>query len=515
MLDAAVLLVIVLIGLVHVAAPFTGDQAMFAVGARAMRHGAVLYRDFWDIKQPGIYTFFLTAGVLGGFNEVSVHLLELVTLLAFAIVIQRTARSFLRPSWLASVMPLFIIGIYYLSARPWELTQVEALVGFPLYASVWFALRAIDVPRGRRSRLVASGFAGALAGLLKIVCLPLAAPAWIVAIVLISRAETRGHRIQALRAAGSAAGWIVVGVAAPLAAVATYFVAYGQWHEVTWTYFSYTPKTISIAPRPVSRLTGALGRFGALWAPVLLLGVIGVVHQVRRSWDRWALAFAGWFLVAIPVLLTQHWWPYQLLMFLVPLGFFAARGAEEIVAAWRLGSRPVPAVIGAVVLLSALPLGRTAERRAHQREQHHFGVTSVHREALQDEAEPQYRIGREFRRFVRVRAHAPGSTAIYVLGNPIDLYLSQRAQAIPTNGWEYEQYDAIVWHRITTGLARARPSVLVVEDFAEFEMAHRSPATRDLIARLYCPAEHVNTETWYLPRAGAVCSGSSASIQPP
>jgi hypothetical protein len=419
------------------------------------------------------------------------------------MVIQRTARYFLRQSWVASVMPLFIIAVYYLSARPWELTQVEALIGFPLYASVWFALRAVDVPRLRRSRLVASGFAAALAGLLKIACLPLAAPAWVASMVLIRRAQARTGQVDRFRAGACTAGWIVLGIVAPLAAVAGYFAAHGQWHELMWTYFSYTPKTTGIAGRPISRLTGALGRFGDLWAPVLVLAIIGVAHHVRHGWDRWAIAFAGWFGVAVHVFLVQHWWPYQLLMFLVPLGFFAARGTEAIADAWRGLLPHIPVAIVAVVMVSALPLGLTAERWAHKSAQHHFGVTLEQRVALHEDAEPEYQTGRQFSHFVR--SHAPISAPIFVLGNPIDQYLSRHPQAIPQNGWEYEQYDSTIWHRITAGLAQARPSVLVVDDFAQFEMRRRSPATSALIARRYCPAQHVNTETWYLPRAGHAC----------
>ena len=55
---AAVLAVIALLGLLAAPLPFTGDQALFAAGARQLARGDVLYRDFWDVKQPGIYAFY-------------------------------------------------------------------------------------------------------------------------------------------------------------------------------------------------------------------------------------------------------------------------------------------------------------------------------------------------------------------------------------------------------------------------------------------------------------------------
>ena len=506
-LDAVVLLVVAVLGMTRLAFPFTGDQAMFTVGARAMRHGAVLYSGFWDIKQPGIYAFYLAAGTLGGFNEVSVHVVELVTLLGFSYVLQRAGRGLFRTAWVASVLPLFIVGLYYASARPWELSQLEALVGIPLFASVWLALRAVDARDGtRRGLLVASGAAAAIAALLKIVCLPLVGPAWIVAVVLMFRVDNgRGAKARLGRAT-TQLGWIALGVAAPLAAVAGYFAAHGLWHEVTWTYFTYTPKTTSIAGRPLSRLTDAVGRFGAVWAPVLLLGAIGAAHHVRRGWDRWSLAFAGWIVVGIPVFLTQHWWPYQLQMFLVPVGFFAARGTETLARSWRTLPRHIAAATVTVLFVSALPLAASAGKWTASTARHGFGVTAAQRVALHDAVDTQYRTGRELARFVQ--DHDPGRGPVYVLGNPIDLYLSGRAQAIPTNGWEAEQYDATLWRRIATGLDHARPHVLVVDDFSAQKARERSPETRDVVLRLYCPARRVAAETWYLRRAENACPTS-------
>jgi hypothetical protein len=498
---------VAVLGLTRLTFPFTGDQALFMVGARAMRHGAVLYGGFWDIKQPGIYAFYLAAGMLGGFNEVSVHLLELVTLLGFSWVLQRAGRRWFEPAWVASVLPLFIVGLYYASARPWELTQLESLVGIPLFTSVWCALRAVDASgRKRRALLVASGCAAAIAGTLKIVCLPLALPAWVVAVVLIGRTDTHGSRGDRTRGALAQLGWISLGVAAPLGAVAGYFAAHGLWHEMTWTYFTFTPKTTGIAGRPLSRLTDAVGRFGAVWAPVLLLAAVGIAGHVRRGWDRWAVAFAGWIAIAVPVFLTQHWWPYQIQMFLVPVGFFAARGTHELVRSRRTFSRAVSTTIIAVLALSALPLAFSAGRWTAMTARHGFGITAPERLAFHDDTDAQYQTGRELAQFIS--QNQAGKGAVYVLGNPIDLYLSGRAQAIPTNGWEAEQYDATLWHRIATGLGRARPAVLVVDDFSAAKARERSPETRDVVRRIYCPARRVGTETWYLLRGPGACPSS-------
>ena len=53
-LEILALAAVVLIGLVYVPHPFRDDQAFFTMGAWKISHGAMLYRDYWDIKQPGI-----------------------------------------------------------------------------------------------------------------------------------------------------------------------------------------------------------------------------------------------------------------------------------------------------------------------------------------------------------------------------------------------------------------------------------------------------------------------------
>ena len=62
--------------------PFGVDQAIFVYGGRAVLEGDELYRDFWDIKPPGIFLFYAFAGSLAGFDESAVHSLELIWQLA-------------------------------------------------------------------------------------------------------------------------------------------------------------------------------------------------------------------------------------------------------------------------------------------------------------------------------------------------------------------------------------------------------------------------------------------------
>src|SRR5436309_13003867 len=99
------------------------------LGARTLAAGGVLYRDWWAVKQPGIYAFFVTAGRLFGWNERGVHLLEVLWMTGFAAVLAAMlARRRPGVAWLA---PLLVVGVYWAAVGPWHLTQVEGLVGLP------------------------------------------------------------------------------------------------------------------------------------------------------------------------------------------------------------------------------------------------------------------------------------------------------------------------------------------------------------------------------------------------
>src|SRR6478672_5676630 len=108
------------IGALYLPQPFDGDQALFATGAWEMSRGAVLYRDFWDIKQPGIFLFYLLAGKLFGFHEVGIHAFELLYMMAFAVVMLVTLRRYYENRSVGALVPLLSVGVYYVISGSWH-----------------------------------------------------------------------------------------------------------------------------------------------------------------------------------------------------------------------------------------------------------------------------------------------------------------------------------------------------------------------------------------------------------
>ena len=215
----------------------------------------------------------------------------------------------------------------------------------------------------------------------------------------------------------------------------------------------------------------------------------------RRRHHRFELGLAAWLVLGIPVFLVQHWWIYTYAMFLVPVGVLAGYGLDIVAGAWprlaragtrrRRRGRGPPARARGGPALAHRSGRRVARVRAHD--------PRSGRAARRPRAE--LRAGAEVGRRAPPTPHAEG--AVYVLGNPLYLYLADRTQAVSINGWSPEQYPQDVWQRLRTELAARRPVLLVVDEFSRSIMDDRSRETKRLINRLYEPYAGVGTDVWY------------------
>ena len=148
------LLLVGLLGAFGLPRPLHGDQALFMLGAQGMSAGKVLYVDFWDLKQPGVFLFHLAAGQLFGFSEVGLHLFELGYLLLFSALLMWTLRPTFATPWFSCLVPIATVGAYYVVAKSWHQTQLEMLVAFPLYLSLWLVSTPWPATTAAAPRLV-------------------------------------------------------------------------------------------------------------------------------------------------------------------------------------------------------------------------------------------------------------------------------------------------------------------------------------------------------------------------
>ena len=96
--------------------PLGGDGGLFLVGAKMVSEGAVLYEDFWDFKQPGIFHFYGTAGALFGYDYLGIQLFQLLYWMASAALIVWLLYGFMLRRSFAFLAPLVFLGTYYAHA---------------------------------------------------------------------------------------------------------------------------------------------------------------------------------------------------------------------------------------------------------------------------------------------------------------------------------------------------------------------------------------------------------------
>lgn len=461
--DAATLGAVALAGLANLPIPFDTDQGFFATGARGLLEGGVLYRDFWDVKQPGIFWFYVVAARAAGLREIAIHAVELAYMLALATTLLVALRRLTGSARIARLAPVLTVGAYYAGVGANHLTQVEGLVGFPLFLSLWWAVSAADPGKEAPGRLFLSGIAGGVTLLFKLVLLPIPLAIWLV-VLWDTELPDWSRAMARLARRGALVG---LGAALPLLAGVGVLYLQGALGTAVWTFFVYTAQQVhgtSGIGVPDSLVAGLMW-FGERFAPLVAFALVGAhaaLGQGARPGRRATVAFARglvvWVVVGAGVIALQRkWWPYHYLLLLVPLGILAAIGVDAV---WRRATTrmegPAPRWLagGALALLFLGLIGALAYKvvlvpnglgwRGAERRLNYMGRFNPAYPALVAETA-----------FLRDPASQPG--AIYVFGDPLRYYLGGRTQAAAFPGAWADGYDRDMWARVADELTRVRP----------------------------------------------------------
>lgn len=497
---AAVTLVAVA-GLANLPVPFDYDQAFFTVGARQLDAGALLYRDFWDLKQPGVFWFYLVAGRIAGFHEIGIHSVELAYMLGLAVAIIVLLRGPTGSPSTARLAAVLTVGVYYAVTGSNHLTEVEALVAFPLFLCLWWALRATDWPGGAFGSLFLSGCAGSVVLLFKMILLPILLGVWLVALLC---TEWPGARLTIV-ALARWGGAVILGLALPLGAAAVTLSAQGILRDALWTSFVH-PIALAATTRGIGSrryVVAGLLWFAERFGPVLAFALLGVYARLRDRASRasWTLTWGllAWIgAAALTIAFQRRWWPYHYLLFLVPIGVLSAMGVE---ACWRrvTAAEHLPRWLFAAVLAS-LFLGPTA-MLATKLVRLPNGLPWANEERQLEYAasfSPDHTVFSRNVRFLR----DPGSLAgpIYVFSNPLLYYLAQRRPETTFPGSWYDNYDASIWGRLAEQLSQRLPAYILVDHENGPVVAEHGAIVR-LLARCYREHHQDSRGTWY-ERAG-------------
>lgn len=423
-----VFIVVAVAGLIDLAQPLEGDQSLFLIGAQEMAHGAVLYRDFWDIKQPGIFDFYYLAGVLGGFTALSVHLLELIYFLACAGVLTYAASRSKTLAPAAPFVALFTIGAYYIVSTSAQQVQVEMLAGFPIFVAAWLTCEAAQRSgRARAATLFAAGLAAGCALILKLVFAPLLAALFINALAFPSGTYRPSWRTGFIAVAA-----FLAGTAVPVLATLVTLARGGALGIALDTWLTIPPRIVATLPVHVSNLTDGVKWLLHGFAAAIVLAIVALFIIVRSGkLDALTRSLVVWIVAATATILAQRtsWWEYQWLLLCIPLGVLAAAGFVALVRAPR--SLASFGLLGLAALCALLP-ARVELRKIGTLARYHFAVRADDRE--------RYRIESSYP-YAGVSADAallPPGADVYVMGNPMYYVVTGRTQPLVLNGWSME-----------------------------------------------------------------------------
>ena len=483
-LTIGVLVAVAVAGIMSLPRPLGGDQALFLYMARAMHNGSVLYRDIWDAKQPGIYGFYYVAGSLFGFNEIAVHLAELMVMFTLAVVLQRTLPDFGLSHRAAALAPLAVVLPYYLVSSTWDLTQLEPLIGLPLYLGLWSSTRARASAAHQARWQFAAGALAALVTIFKIVY----APIGLVFLVLSLRRDDR-VRATALWFAGVLVVWLPV---------FAWVAASGLVHEVWYTWISFPRTSRSQAAQPLSTLTNSARSFGRSFAPIGALGLLGLWTH-RKHLERWMVLALAWVAVALVLDLTQFWWRYLYWNLSVPIALFAVLGVIALSDAARANRRVFGAWLTVVVLLGAYALAPQRERLRNALPDPTAAFRDdTARHELRALEEPVYADLDLTVALVKAPEANPGPVVVF--GSPIIQLATGRTQAGKIPGFLANTLGPDEWHDFAMQI-RATPPAYVfvgsVQNTSEQEFLDtRGGEVGRILAASYCEAAVVPAGRW-------------------
>ncbi|MFM2430834.1 MAG: hypothetical protein RLZZ511_2047 [Cyanobacteriota bacterium] len=496
-LDYYALGVVVFLGILRLAEPLWGDQALFVVGAKIINNGGLLYRDFWDLKPPGIYGFYALAGRLFGFTSAGVHLLELIWMMTLAIVLRVTLAPYFKRLWLAKIIPWLCVGSYYAIIDSRQQMQVESLMGLPIYLSLWCTLRATQQPAKRWRWLMASGIFGGIVLLFKLIYLPLLMALWSVYLIHAVMKQRR----SLLPTLGQTSWPLAIGTLLPIIPVLMYWHSHGMLGEVFYYLVQYPTEVVRTnAPRPLGALIKTFAWFGVKFFPLITLAAFGGWWSLRRR-QLLGAQLLVWLTLGLAMITaqSQSWWTYHLMLLLVPLTILAALGIDGLIGSarqpevwlfrYRRGLKVLLAgCLGWLLLVTGMRVGITANNIARST----IPLTAEMQVQYQRQAAPLYNAAVTELEFLNAPDRPEGS--LYVFGNPVLYLLANKDQPIPMQGWISEILLPEQWKTLVEQLDRARPRYIYI---MTEDAKYIAPNVTTWLGQHYQRQQESKFGTWY------------------
>ncbi|MGE0315499.1 MAG: hypothetical protein AB7P21_28105 [Lautropia sp.] len=490
--------------------PLLGDdQALFGIGAQILRDGGVLYRDFWDVKQPGIYWFNQAALALPGAGGRHWLLVVWLATTGLASAVLAAIAAPYTGAWLFA--PLLTLGTCLLVSDPSNIGQLETLVPLPITGVIVCVLGVAARRIPLRGGWLAAGVLTGVTALFKLILASI--PATILLIALARLGFQRGARATAL-----AFAMALLGAALVAAATIAPFAAAGALEPMLWTQFAWPVQALgAIGHAPVSRLLDAAAWFAgavALMLPAAWVGLRGTLARRMRRRDApppspqgdpgspaslgladrdlpirslAGACLAAWLLVDLAAIAAQQlsWHAYHFTLLIWPIGMLAALGAGQAIQ--RRGSR---VALWVLVLALAVNLLRFGYRQWAPPE---------------PPIEPRHYVAK-LPALAAQLARSPCRTAI-VFGSPALLLATGLSPAGALTGQLAPILLPVQWRQLEDTIRDTRPGYLYLHAGAPMLIGAKRQALERLIERDYrVLATDAMRGVWMVPVTGA-CAG--------
>ncbi len=317
---------VIFIGATCLLNPFYGDQSFFLLGAKRIYNHGILYKDFWDIKQPGIFFFYFIAGKIFGFTTLGIHLFEFLVFLIYSyiLILFFKAIHIFKNENLISLTALLTVGLYFINGGITMLTQVESIVNIPIQLIIFTNYLAIQSKGWRRFILIF--ISGILSGVI------IQFKLFFIFILISIYGVAFVHQIQTekLTAALKTAGILIIGFIVSLIPFVIYTFHFNIEHIVYQTFFIYPFKIVTQHglqdfPRLIKSIKGFFKPLIGLIIPAL----IGIIFRQKRILIMY---YVIWIISSALVIYLQKtsWWQYHFQLLFTPIGILSVFGLDII-----------------------------------------------------------------------------------------------------------------------------------------------------------------------------------------
>jgi 4-amino-4-deoxy-L-arabinose transferase-like glycosyltransferase len=444
--------------------PFGRDQGMFACGAEVLQRGGTLYRDYWDLKPPGIYYLYWMSFFAFGRSMFAPRIMDLLFTLATAGGLFLLGRR-LFSVWAGVLAALFFLLRYSLGFGYWDTAQADGFASLPLTAAMLLALAA-----ERRASWPQAFLSGLLLGVAIIIKFTLGLLLLLPLVLLLLPQPERG-RPRLLRAVGYLLGAALV----PGLTMLLLWQA-GALQNMVEIMFGWNAAYAKIRASGLPVLVGQTWRFwfgqdAPVFAVMGLLALIGLVTFAKRREEgllRWTPAL--WLaLMLVQVHAQGKYFLYHWLPALPPFALLAGVGLAGIGLALRthVKNTKVASALAAAGLAFLFVLGSIGYRSHFSKELALLAgqlPPAAYAENFTDRQD--YSLPADQQVAAYLREHTLPEDAIFIWGfEPVIYFLADRPSASRFYSHQplVTSWSPPEWRReLIEDLTRKRPSYLLV-----------------------------------------------------